>query len=284
MSIGQVVTRVIRPIGKIVVDNSTNILTGFAVAGVVATSVYAVEGAIEAGDMLRAHEMDDELFVEKTEITVVDGEEEIYNVSYYRERTRKEAIALTWRCYVKACLTGTATIMCIIGANSISTKRNAALAAAYSLSEEARKEFRDKVVENIGEKKVEKIDNALIQDKVDSHQLPDEDCIVRTGLGDQIMYDSFCGRYIKASRTMVERQINYLQKTLNNNKDHVTVNDFYELLNLGYVPMGDKFGWIYTDDPTIADVADNIKLIAAYAPNQEPINAISFVDGGLSLI
>lgn len=283
MKVG-VITKVIRPIGEHIVNNSTHILTAIAVAGTIGTAVEAAKSTIEARDMIKAHEMDDELLVEKTEITVKDGEEIVKNVSYYRCRTWKEKVALTWRCYVVTCFMGTATICCIIGANSISTKRNAALAAAYSLSEEARREFRDKVVENIGEKKVEKIDNEIIQDKLDRHPMPDEDCITRTGLGDQIMYDEFCGRYFKASRTMVERQINYLQKVLNNNKDYVTVNDFYELLNLEYPPMGNKFGWRYTDDPNVADVADNIKFTPAYDNEKRPINAVRFLEGGLSLL
>jgi len=48
---------------------------------------------------------------------------------------------------------GAATIMCVVGSNSINARRVAALASLYSITETALDEYKAKVVETIGETK-----------------------------------------------------------------------------------------------------------------------------------
>ena len=234
------------------VKNSTTILTATAVAGVGATAVATGKAVIEARDKIRAHEMDEELKCEKIEQD--SSGETIGHAVYYRERTKWEKVKLTWRSFVLPVFIGSSTIACIIGSNKISTKRNLALAAAYSMSEEAAKEFKDKVAETIGEKKTEKIENTIAQDHLNNDPVPDDEYITHTGYGEQLMYDWWTGRYFRAGQNEVDKKVNMLNKRMSRKKCKSTVNDFYELLGIPTVPSGEEWGWNYQQETDDGDV------------------------------
>ena len=60
--------------------------------------------------------------------------------------TKTETVKACWKVYIPAMVTGTASIVCLIGASSVNAKRNAALAAAYTLSDTAFREYKEKVI------------------------------------------------------------------------------------------------------------------------------------------
>ena len=251
MNVG-IIGTVAKKIVEFGAKNSTTILTVCAIGGVVGTAVSTGKAVIKARDTIAAHEMDEEL---KTERIEVDGNGEVVSHKvYYRERTFKEKVQLTWKCYISSVLLGTSTIACIIGSNRISTKRNLALAAAYSMSEEAAKEFRDKVAETIGEKKVDKIENAIAQDHLNENPLPDDEYITHTGYGEQLMYDWWSGRYFRGGQNEVDKKTNMLNKRIARKKKAGTVNDLYELLGIPQIPIGEEWGWNYNPDVDDGDV------------------------------
>lgn len=231
--------------------NSATILTVCAVGGVVGTACTTGKSVIAAQDMIKAHDMDDELRMERIEKK--EGEPDKHLV-YYRERTLKEKAFLTWKIFVPPVALGSATIVCIIGSHSISSKRNLALAAAYSMSEEAAKEFRDKVADTIGEKKTEKIENAVMQDKINANPVPDDEYIVHTPYGEQLMYDEWSGRYFRSGQNEVDKKVNMLNKRMVSKKCSSKVNDLYELLGIPEIPIGNDFGWYYDQDWEEGDV------------------------------
>ena len=111
--------------------HSPEILTGIGIAGMVTTTVMAVRATPKA--LILIEERKEEIDVDKL--------------------TPIELIKATWTCYIPAAITGGLSIICLIGASSVNTRRNAALATAYTLSESALKEYQGKVIETIGEKK-----------------------------------------------------------------------------------------------------------------------------------
>ena len=234
------------------VKNSTTILTATAVAGVGATAVATGKAVVEARDIIKAHEMDDELKCEKIE---QDSDGKVMDhLVYYRDRTKWEKIKLTWKSFVLPIFLGCTTIGCIIGSNTISTRRNLALAAAYSMSEEAAKEFKDKVAETIGEKKTEKIENAIAQDHMEKRPVPDDEYITYTQYGEQLMFDAWSGRYFRGGQNEVDKKVNMLNKRIAETKRPANMNDFYELLGIPMVPLGEEFGWRYNPDTEYGDV------------------------------
>ena len=77
-----------------------------------------------------------------------------------------DVVKTTWKCYVPATVTGSLSIACLIGASSVNFRRNAALATAYRLSETALSEYREKVVETIGEKKEQNIRESVAKEQI----------------------------------------------------------------------------------------------------------------------
>ena len=101
------------------------ILTGIGIAGMLTTTILAVKVTPKAVRLM--NDKKDELEVEKLPAV--------------------EVVKTTWKCYIPAAVTGVASVACLIGANSVSNKRMAALTAAYKISETAFTEYQQKVVE-----------------------------------------------------------------------------------------------------------------------------------------
>lgn len=246
-----VIGNVTKKIIEFGVEHGDTILRVCAVGGVVGTAVETGRAAIKARDTIKAHEMDEELKCERIE--QVDGVE-TNHIVYYRERTFIEKTRLTWKIWARPVFVGGTTIACIIWSDKISTKQKLALAAAYSMSEEAAKEFKDKVAETIGEKKTEKIENAITQDHMNNNPVPADEYITYTGCGEQLMYDWWSGRYFRGGQNEVDKKVNMLNKRIARKKKASTVNDLYELLNIPQIPIGDEWGWTYHPDIEDGDV------------------------------
>ena len=65
--------------------------------------------------------------------------------------TKKEAFIAAWKCYIPAVAFGASTIACIIGANALNRRQQAALTSAYALVQSSYKEYKDKLKELYGE-------------------------------------------------------------------------------------------------------------------------------------
>ena len=250
MNLG-LIGNVIKKVGELAVQNSPTILTACAVGGTVWTGVTAADAAIKARDIIKAHEMDEELKCER--IQQVDGVVTDHLV-YYRERTFSEKAMLTWKIWARPIFIGGTTIACIVSSNRISTSRNLALAAAYSMSEESAREFRNKVAETVGEKKLKKIDNEIVQDHIENAGSSEVVDIVHTVYGEQLMFDDWSKRYFRSRQNEVEKRVNMLNKRMTNKLCNATVNDFYELIGLPPIDAGEYWGWIYdhmNDEPDV---------------------------------
>lgn len=199
--------------------HSPEILTGIGVAGMIATTVMAVKATPKA--ILLVNEKEVDLGVEKLEPV--------------------EVVKATWKCYIPAAITGVASIACIIGASSVNMRRNAALATAYTISETALKEYKGKVLETIGEKKEQSIRDAIAKDRIEKNPVTNSEVIV-TKHGDTLCYDSLSGRYFKSDIEKMRRVENEANKVLLN-EGFVSLNDFYDLLGLDYIKIGDDLGW-----------------------------------------
>lgn len=203
---------------KLVGDNSPAILTAAAVVGVVATAVLVAKVSP------KAHlDIANEQSERTDEVTVV------------------EKVQLTYKYYIPAVAVGTATIACIIGANTISTKRSTALASAVGLSEYAFKEYRNKVVEQLGENKELKVHDAVMKDVVDRNPVSDNQVII-TGNGRSLFLDNFTERYIETDMESVRRAVNDINEQIFGS-DSASLNDFYNLLGVKGSKVGDELGW-----------------------------------------
>lgn len=202
--------------------HSPEILMGMGIAGMITTTVLAVKATPKAIQLLE----------EKKNELNVDTLPPV------------EVVKTTWKCYVPAAASCVASVACLVGSNSVNARRHAALATAYKLSEAAYAEYRDGVVETVGEKK-----ERAIRDKVSEKQLKETPVnktdIIVTGKGKTLFFDPLSHRYFYSSIEKIRKAENVLNKEINTDPFDAgrTVNDFYEEIGIPTTATGDALGW-----------------------------------------
>lgn len=215
--------------------HAPEILTGIGVAGMVTTTILAVNATPKA--CLLINDRKDELEVEKLSAI--------------------ELVKTTWKCYIPAAVTCGASIACLVGASSVNFKRNAALATAYKLSEAALSEYKDAVIETIGEKKEQSVRDKVAEERLKKNPVSKSEVIV-TGNGTTLCYDPVGNSYFKSSIQQIESAKNKLNARMLS-ENYVSLNDFYDELGIGPTKLGDDLGWdIYKDG--LIDIAFSSRL------------------------
>lgn len=201
--------------------HSPEILTGIGIAGMITTTVLAVRATPKALELL--------------------GEKK--NEDWVDELSPLEVVKTAWRPYVPAAVTGVASVACLIGASSVNAKRNAALATAYKLSETALTEYREKVIETIGEKKEKTVRDKVAEERVKKNPVSKSEVII-TNNGTTLCFDPISARYFKSSIDKIKRAENELNKQmLHDISGYVSLNEFYDELGLDHTSVGDDLGW-----------------------------------------
>lgn len=130
-----------------------------------------------------------------------------------------------------------------IASNRISTKRLAAVTAAYSITATDLKELKNKVNEIVEPEKVEQIKKEVAQSSQSrSDASRNVNYIHETGDGDVLFYDKFSGRYFKSNPDHLRKTIVDLDYKLFS-ETYLTLNDFYDAIGLPHVDLGYDFGW-----------------------------------------
>ena len=218
--------------------HSPEILTGIGIAGMITTVILAVKATPKAINLIEEKKKD--IYREQK------GHDPEYRLDYQKPLPSKlDYIKVAWKPYIPAAITGVASISCIIGASSVHAKRNAAIAAAYNLSQTALTEYKEKVVETIGEKKEQAIKDKIAKDKIKKDPVSKSEVIV-TGKGNTLCYDAFNSRYFYSDIDQIKRAINELNRIMLNQM-YVSLNDFYDELNLKHSGNGDELGWKLDD-------------------------------------
>lgn len=223
-----------KKLGGTISKNSPAILTGAAVAGLITTAIFAVRATPKALEIL-----DEELYERLGDDMY--GESGNTTIERVALLSNTDIVKLTWRCYVPACAVALASIGCIVGANTIHSRRTAALASVYSLTETAFKEYKTKVAETIGKNKEQKVRDEISADHVRANP-PGANEVIITGKGETLCMDNYSGRYFKHNIEDLRRIENKLNKLLLY-EDSITLNELYIDLGLAPNKMGDDLGW-----------------------------------------
>lgn len=201
--------------------HSPEILTGMGIAGMITTTVLAVKATPKAIRIIEENK--EAIYLDHQELKPID------------------AIKWCWKCYIPAAVTGTVSIACLIGASRVSLTRNAALATAYKLSENALTEYREKVIETIGEKKEQTVREAIAKDRIQKNPVSSSEVII-IGKETTLFYDPLSGRYFKYDIEKLRRIIHDLNRQLLSN-DYISLNEFYWSVDLPGIELGDTVGW-----------------------------------------
>lgn len=213
------VTNLIKSVQMTLSKHGPEILTGIGIAGMITTTVLAVKATPKALKLI------DEKKKEK----------------HTDKLTPVETIKTTWKCYIPAAVTGVTSVACLVGASSVNAKRNAALAAAYNLSATALSEYKEKVVETIGEKKEQAVREAIAQDKLDKNPVSKSE-VIMTEKGNTLCFDATSGRYFMSDIEQIKKAVNDLNKRMLSEM-YISLNEFYDELGLNNTSLGDELGW-----------------------------------------
>ena len=220
------VTKFLQTMSRGASKHSPEILTGLGVAGMVTTVILAVKAtpkAIQLIDEAR-HEKQDAKEDQTEKLTLV------------------ETVKAAWKPYIPTVITGTASIACIIGASSVNARRNAALTAAYQLSTTALSEYKEKVVETIGEKKERTVREKVAQEKVSKIPVDNREIII-TKKGETQFFEPLSGRYFKSDVDEIKRIVNELNKRMIGGEQYVSLTEFYIEIGLPGTIISDSLGW-----------------------------------------
>lgn len=127
MSKNQAIQKLLHKSGLCIRKYSPVALSFVASAGVVVTAIAAAKATPRAVALVYADSRKKH-----------DGDPYAY--------TKKEAFIAAWKCYIPAVAFGASTIACIMGANALNRRQQAALTSAYALVQSSYKEYKDNAV------------------------------------------------------------------------------------------------------------------------------------------
>lgn len=220
-------TTLLKNVKTVLSSHSPEILTGLGIAGMITTTVLAVSATPKALDL------------------IAEAEDEKFDNGHGEALTKVEVVKAAWKPYIPAAITGVTSVACLIGASSVHSKRNAALATAYNLSATALAEYKQKVIETVGEKKEQ-----LVRDKVAEEHIRKDpvnsSTIIVSGNGNTRCFDTITKRRFISDIETIKRVVNELNRRMINGEDYISLNDFYYALDLDGVSIGDDLGWNVT--------------------------------------
>lgn len=211
--------KILKRAKKIFGKYSPEILTGMGLAGMAAAAVLAVRATPKALTLLEEKRKE-----EKSETL-----------------SPTETIKTAWHCYIPAAVTGTVSAACIIGASRVNQRRNAALAAAYSLTEAALTDYQNGVLCVVGEKKEQEVRDNVASRRIERHS-PLEQTVILTGNGRTLCFDTVSGRYFYSDIETLKRVENVLNRQMRDEMC-ISLNDFYDEVGLPGIEIGDELGW-----------------------------------------
>ena len=212
--------RTIKSVERVLTKYSPGILTGIGITGMIGATFMAVKATPKA-------------------LYLIETKKEEAEVE---ELTSVETIKTCWKCYIPAALTTVVSAACLIGASTVSAKRNAALATAYSISEAALREYQEKVVEVIGEKKEKAVRDAVAKDQIERDPVTKSEVVIIDSNSNTLCYEPLSGRYFKSTIDKIKKAEIKLDRQMIQEM-YVSLNDFYWEIGLDETDLGDKMGW-----------------------------------------
>jgi Family of unknown function (DUF6353) len=207
-------------------ENKSVLLTAVGVVGTVSTAVLSFRAGYRASEIIQ--EEADAFFNEHPDHDEVD-----FDV--------KTKVKLIWPELIPPVGLGVLTVASIVTANRIDQKKAAALAAAYGISERSFQEYKEKVVERLGEKKEQAMRDEIAQDRVNRDPVENKQVII-TGNGDVLCKDNISGRYFQSSMETIRSAENKVNHDIIHHM-YASLSSFYEHIGLAPTRHSDEVGW-----------------------------------------
>lgn len=198
---------------KMLRTNSPQLLAGLGIIGVVGTGVLAAKGAFDSAKAIK------------------DADAEDANL--------KDKVKLTWVNYIPAASVGAITIGCITGSTRLHGKRAAAALGAYTITEQAFSEYRNKVREELGAHKEQVLRDDIVREHIADNPAKG---IIIAGDGNVLCCELYTGRYFMSSMENLRQAMNSTNQSVVNNY-YVSLNEFYDLIGLPHTATSSELGW-----------------------------------------
>lgn len=246
--------------------HSPEILIATGVVGVVTSAVLACKATVKLNSVLEESKDQIDKIHEYTE---TNG----FNEKYTEEDSKKDLTIVhvqtgikVAKLYAPAVILGAASITAIISSHNILTKRNVALAAAYTAVDKSFKEYRGRVVERFGEN----LDRELkygIKSKEIEETVKDENgeeknvkSIVNSiDANNPSAYSKFFDELNPYWKKDADYNLLFLRKQQDfaneifKSQGYLFLNDVYKMLGFRATSYGQIVGWVYDEKDTNKD-------------------------------
>ena len=215
---------------KFLKRNGSTILTVVGVCGGVYAAVKAVKDTPKAMELLaKAKEPDD--------FGTMD------NYLEEEEFTKWDAVKTVAPVYIFPVVIGISSIACLLGANVLSRRQQAALASAYALLDSSFKKYRNSAKRVYGEDADEMIQqDVMIAEYAKMTSLPHGDLV--------LFYDTISELYFYSTPQAVMEAESDFNRNLAV-RGYANLNEFYDFLGLPETMGGDVLGWdLYSGEIT----------------------------------
>lgn len=206
-----------------VLDNKTKILSGTAIGGVLTTTVLAVKGGSDAANKIAYEE--------------------------YRtdsELTRKEKLKLTWKCYIPAACSAIGTIGCIAASEYCNNKDKALAVAAAAAFSTALTDYKEAVIETVGEELGEEVRKAAGQKDLDRTPFTKSKDSLRFvdeyDEEDYLCYEPLTGQYFRSNKLKIDDAMNEVCREVIA-FDEAPLNSLFERIGVRPSEFGQMMGW-----------------------------------------
>ena len=267
--------------------HSPEILMGVGVAGVITTTVMACRATMKLDDILV------EAAETREKIKEV-AENPAYEDKYTEEDAKKDLVinytqtaVKVVKLYAPAVAVGVISVGCLLGSHDILRKRNAALSAAYLTVDKSFKEYKQRVIDRVGEEVEKEIRYGIKAEEI-IETVTDEEGN-ETTVSETVktmnptLYSDYARFFDEASpcwqndpeyNLMFLRAQQQYANDLLRAKGRLFLNDVYDMLGIEKTKAGQIVGWVYDrENPN----GDNFVDFGIYDMSKERVRA--FVNG-----
>ena len=209
-------------IKKTVSKTNPKLLIVVGIGGFITTAILTGKATIKANELINSKK--EEMHVDSLE--------------------PKDVIKITYKCFIPPMVSGILSTACILGANSIHAKRTAALATAYQVAQVGIKEYKDSVVELIGEEKEKQVTKRAVEKKVSEMEKSEKQSYdTELNKNDLVLcYDVFAGRGFYSNKNKIMAAVNEVNSRIYH-ENSASLNYFYECAGAKPNKLGELMGW-----------------------------------------
>lgn len=234
--------------GLVLQKNSPEIMLGAGVVGIVAGTVMACKATLKADKIIKEY---------KETVEKIEKVRNLVDVSYSDQDYQRDLVITYVKTGVKfvelygpSILVLGGSLVLIVGAHNILTKRNAALAAAYSVIDKGFKAYRDRVRKELGEDADHKF--RFGETPVESDDTPPWDVEAGDKKSCEFSlyaryFDQESSRQFQKSYELNEFFLRCQQNFANDMlraRGHIFLNEVYDMLGLSRTKEGAVVGWV----------------------------------------